>query len=53
MNGMSGMTEFTPAAWSFSTTRGASLLMAAVSVGSAAMVSTTGVTPILLRSGSR
>ena len=50
---MRGITESTPAARSFSTSSDASLLVAAVSEGWAAIVSTTGCTPMRLRSGSR
>ena len=51
MKGISGMTEETPAAFSFCTTSGASVLVVAVSVGSEGSVSTTGVTPARLQVG--
>ena len=47
------MTEVTPALRSCWTTSGAWVSVVAVSEGSAAMVSTTGVTPARRRSGRR
>ena len=53
MNGISGITEVTPAALNRSTASGAAVLVAADSLGSDGMVTTSGVTPIFLRSGRR
>ena len=53
LNGIRGIIDVTPAACSFSTTNVESLEVLAPSEVCAGMVSTTGVTPTRLRSGSR